>query len=120
MGDILDRGNLLFATIAAVVASLALGLPIPFYMPLLVLAVIYVPGLLLLGNLVGRLGSFGAVFGRDYSPLLTCAAMAWTAVQIPIILARWTSPLPVLQLIGGLAYLYYAVLVFFAVRTIFG
>jgi tetratricopeptide (TPR) repeat protein len=120
MGDILDRGSLLFASIGAIVATLALRPPLPFYMPLLVLAVVYVPGLLFLGNLLGRLGSFGAVLQRDYSPLLTCIAMAWTAVQFPIILARWTSPLAVIQLIGGLAYLYYAVLVFFAVRTVFG
>src|SRR4051812_42191006 len=120
MGEILDRGSLLFASIAAVLASLALRAPLPFYMPLLVLAIVYVPGLLFLGNLLGRLGSFGAVLQRDYSPLLTCIAMAWTAVQVPIILARWTSPLAVIQLIGGMAYLYYAVLVFFAVRTVFG
>jgi tetratricopeptide (TPR) repeat protein len=120
MGDILDRGSLLFASISAIVATLALRPPLPFYYPLLILAVIYVPGLLFLGNLLGRLGSFGTILQRDYSPLLTCTAMAWTAVQIPIVVARWTSPLPVLQLIGGLAYLYYAVLVFFAVRTVFG
>jgi tetratricopeptide (TPR) repeat protein len=66
------------------------------------------------------MGSFGAVLQRDYSPLLTCIAMGWTAVQIPIVLARWTSPLEVTQIIGGLAYLYYAALVFFAVRTVFG
>ena len=71
MGDILDRGSLLFASIAAIVATLALRPPLPFYMPLLVLAVVYVPGLLFLGNLLGRLGSFGAVLQRDYSPLLT-------------------------------------------------
>jgi tetratricopeptide (TPR) repeat protein len=120
MGDILDRGSLLFASVAAIVAALALRPPLPFYFPLLILAVIYVPGLLFLGNLLGRLGSFGAILQRDYSPLLTCVAMAWAAIQIPVVLARWTSPLAVMQIIGGLAYLYYAVLVFFAVRTVFG
>jgi len=120
MGDILDRGSLLFASIAAVAATLALRAPLPFYMPLLVLAIVYVPGLLVLGNLLGRMGSFGAVLQRDYSPLLTCVAMAWTAIQLPIVLARWTSPFSVVQLIGGLAYFYYADLVFFAVRTVFG
>src|SRR5262249_41616880 len=120
MGEILDRGSLLFATLAAIAATLALQPPLPFYMPLLVLAIVYVPGLLFLGNLLGRLGSFGAVLPRDYSPLLTCIAMGCTAVQFPIVLARWTSPLAVTQIIGGLAYLYYAVLVFFAVRTVFG
>jgi tetratricopeptide (TPR) repeat protein len=120
MGDILDRGSLLFASVSAIVAALVLRPPLPFYYPLLILAVIYVPGLLFLGNLLGRLGSFGTILQRDYSPLLTCVAMAWTAIQIPIVLARWTSPLSVMQLIGGLAYLYFAVLVFFAVRTVFG
>src|SRR5205085_6825088 len=41
-----------------------------FYTPLLVLAGIYVPGTLLVTNLIARLGAFGAVFQRDYSPLL--------------------------------------------------
>jgi tetratricopeptide (TPR) repeat protein len=120
MGDILDRGSLLFASVAAVAATLALRPPLPFYMPLLVLAVVYVPGLLFLANLVGRLGAFGTILQRDYSPLLTSVAMAWTASQIPIVAARWTGPYEVVLIVGGLAYLYFAVLVFFAVRTVFG
>jgi tetratricopeptide (TPR) repeat protein len=120
MGEILDRGSLLFASIAAAVAGLVLKMPVSFYTPLLVLAVVYVPGLLLLGSLVGRTGALGTMFQRDYSPLLTCVAMAWTAAQIPIVLAQWTGPLEVVEIVAGLAYLYFAVLVFFAVRTVFG
>jgi tetratricopeptide (TPR) repeat protein len=60
------------------------------------------------------------MFQRDYSPLLTCVAMAWTAVQIPIVLAQWTGPMEVVRIVAGLSYLYFAVLVFFAVRTVFG
>jgi tetratricopeptide (TPR) repeat protein len=120
MGEILDRGSLLFASIAAAAAGLALRMPVGFYVPLLLLAVVYVPGLLLLGVIVGRVGTLRTVFQRDYSPLLTCVAMAWTAAQIPIVLARWTSPREVLMIVGGLAYLYFAALVFFAVRTVFG
>ena len=120
MGEILDRGSLLFASIAVVATTAALRAPVPFYMPLLVLAVVYVPGLLVLGNLLGRLGSVGAVLQRDYSPLLTCVAMGWTACQLPLLLGRWTAPWPVLQILAGLAYGYFAVLVFFAVRTVFG
>ena len=52
------------------------------------LAVVYVPGLLLLGDLIARLGAFATVFQRDYSPLLTCTAMAWTAAQLPIVLSH--------------------------------
>src|SRR5207237_6275273 len=98
--------------------------PIPvavsFYTPLLVLAVVYVPGLLLISNLFAGLGAFGTVFQRDCSPLLTCTAMAWTAAQLPILLAQWTAPLAVLEIVGALAYLFFAVLLFFAVRTVFG
>jgi hypothetical protein len=53
-------------------ASIESGLRVSFYMPLLVLAVVYVPGVLLLSGMLGRLGGgLGSVFRRDYSPLLT-------------------------------------------------
>jgi tetratricopeptide (TPR) repeat protein len=120
MGEILDRGSLLFASIVAALAGLLLHMPVSFYTPLLVLAVVYVPGLLLLGVLIGRTGTLRTVFQRDYSPLLTCVAMAWTAAQIPVVLAQWTGPVEVVRIVAGLAYLYFAVLVFFAVRTVFG
>ena len=79
MGAILDRGSLLFASAAVLAATLLLKftapfLPISFFTPLLVLAVVYVPGVLLLATLLGRLGGLGVVFQRDYSPLLTCTA----------------------------------------------
>ena len=125
MGAILDRGSLLFASAAVLAASLWLKidapwLPFSFYAPLLVLAVFYVPGVLLLIGLLARMGGMGAVFQRDYSPLLTSAAMALAAVEIPLAVAAWVAPPPVLLCLGGLALLYFAVLMFFAVRTIFG
>ena len=153
MNGILDRGSLLFATLAVLVVTLVLEFsvrlpapPVPdgvtqsaqaeqipisraharpalafsFYTPLLVLAAIYVPGTLLVTNLLGRLGPFGSVFQRDYSSLLTCTSMAWTASQIPIVLAAWVAPLPVLGGVALVAYLYFAVLMFFAIRTVFG
>ena len=94
MGEILDRGSLLFASIAL----LAVGFALPrvrFYTPLLALAVVYVPGLLVLGALIARLGGLGMIFRRDYAPLLTCAAMALTAAQIPFLIAQWVAPWPV-------------------------
>ena len=125
MGEILDRGSLLFASLAAIGAALLLQagpvrFPFSFYTPLLVLAVVYVPGVLLLAVPIARLGALGTVFQRDYSPLLTCAAMAWSAVQLPLLLAVWTAPPMVLPILAGLIYLYFAVLMFFAVRTVFG
>src|SRR5579863_1645332 len=157
MSGILDRGSLLFASIAVLAASLLLqfslsaALPkapdalqqtqaakgdqdqseVPvapvrqrwsfsFYTPLLVLAVIYVPGTLLMTNLLAHLGGFGAVLERDYSTLLTCTSMAWAAVQIPLALAARLVPPGMLGIIAAVACLYFAVLMFFAVRTVFG
>jgi tetratricopeptide (TPR) repeat protein len=122
MSAILDRGSLLFASAAVLAATLLLkltvpGLPISFYTPLLVLAVVYVPGTLLLAALLGRLGGMGMVFQRDYSSLLTCTAMAFAAAEIPLALAA--SFVPVLYLLIA-ALLYFALLMFFAVRTVFG
>jgi len=93
---------------------------ISFYTPLLILSGIYVPGTLLVTNLIARLGAFGAVFQRDYSPLLACASMAWAAVHMPLIVVAWFAPIQVLAAVAAIAYLYFAVLMFFAVRTVFG
>jgi len=125
MGAILDRGSLLFASAAVLAASLWLKidapwLPFSFYAPLLVLAAVYVPGALLLSSLLARLGGAGVVFQRDYSPLLTSTAMALAAIEVPLAVAAWAVPPLVLLCLGGLALLYFAVLMFFAVRTIFG
>src|SRR5579862_7502697 len=125
MSAILDRGSLLVASISVLVVSAGLApanpwFRFPFYLPLLILAVVYVPGVLALCGLVGRASGFVASFQRDYSPLATCAAMAWAAASIPLVVAAWTAPLPVFQVIVALAVLYFAVLMFFAIRTVFG
>jgi tetratricopeptide (TPR) repeat protein len=126
MGDILDRGSLLYASLGALVVMLILNtglmlrIPLSFYTPLLILAGVYVPGLLLLATLIGRVGGAGAVFQRDYSPLLTCIAMAFSAAVVPLILAAWTGSGQVFLVVAALALLYFAVLVFLAVRTVFG
>jgi tetratricopeptide (TPR) repeat protein len=126
MSAILDRGSLLWASLSVVAVSLALQpaaanwIRLPFYGPLLVLAVAYVPGILLLCGLLGRLGGFVASFQRDYSPLLTCVAMAWSAANLPLAIAGLVAPPMVLMALAGVAYLYFAVLVFLAIRTVFG
>jgi len=123
MSAILDQGSLLFASLAVLAVSLfhKSGLAISFYMPLLVLAVAYVPGVLLLSGLLARLGGgLGSVFQRDYSPLLTCTAMAWSAANLPLALAGWMLPLPVFLILLAVAQLYFLVLMFFVVRTVFG
>lgn len=130
MSAILDRGSLLFASLSVLAVSALAGLSLApagrwfsfsFYTPLLLLAAVYVPGVLVLSKpLAGLGGSLRTVFHRDYSSLLTCTAMAWTAANLPLMAAAWVLPQPALGPITGLAYLYFAVLMFFAVRTVFG
>jgi tetratricopeptide (TPR) repeat protein len=122
MSAILDRGSLLFACIAAVVASLFLKttvhwLPISFFTPLLLLAAVYVPGTAALAAAIGRLGGAGIVLQRDYSSLLTCAAMAFAAAAVPFGLISQVAP-PAAA--AGVGVAYFALLMFFAVRTVFG
>ena len=125
MSDILDSGSLLFSSIAVLIVSFGLahwssGFPFPFYGPLFVLAVIYTPGLLLIGGWVGRTsGSFGSAFQRDYAPLLTCVAVAWSAANLPVALIGGLRP-ELFVAASGVGYMYCAVLIFFAVRTVFG
>src|SRR5215471_16939119 len=119
MSAILDRGSLLFASLAVLVANalVNLTLPVGFIMPLFVLAAIYVPGVLVLGAVIGRLGGVGVVMQRDYSPMLACAAMAMAAVEIPLAILLRVAPW---QYCLGAAIAYFVVLMFFAVRTVFG
>ena len=114
MSAILDRGSLLFASLAALAVSFLLP-GISFYAPLLVLAAFYVPGILLIGMPLA-----GARFDRDYSPMLACTAMAWTAASLPLAIAARVVPGGILWPVAGAACLYFAILMFFAVRTVLG
>jgi len=128
MSAILDRGSLLYACAAAIAVSLLFRVPwahaelmLNFYTPLLVLAAVFVPGVLLLSKLVAGIGgTFGAIFQRDYSSLLTCTAMAWSAANLPLALAAWILPATLWILMAIPIFLYFMVLMFFAVRTVFG
>ncbi len=125
MSDILDRGSLVFASVSVIVLSWLLGhtirgLLLSFYSPLLILAAIYVPGVLAISGIAGRFaGGFGSVFQRDYAPLLTCIASAWVAANLPLLAIGWFWPQFFVYAII-IAYLYCAVLVFLAVRTVLG
>jgi tetratricopeptide (TPR) repeat protein len=124
MGAVLDRGSALFAALAALAAALLLrsaaSLPFGFIMPVIVLALVYAPGVLLIGALLGRLGSPGAVFQRDYSPLVTCVTMAWAATALPLAAVAWLLPANALLWLLAAGLFYFAALMFFAVRTLFG
>ena len=126
MSAILDRGSLLWASLSVVAVSFGLQsaagnwVHLPFYGPLLALAVAFVPGILLLCAIFGRLGGFLVSFQRDYSPMLTCTALAWSAANLPLAVAGWFAPPVVVLALAGAAYLYFAFLVFLAIRTVFG
>ncbi len=120
MGDVLDRGSLLFFSVTVLAVSWATGgfsfWRFSFYLPLLALAAIYVPGVVILSGLIGRAG---IAFQRDYAPMLTCAAAAWTAANLPVLAVVWFLP-RLYAAASGAAILYFLVLMFFAVRTVFG
>jgi len=122
MSAILDRGSLLWASIFVLAVSLwAPSAPhVSFYTPLLMLAVAYVPGILLLCSLLGRLGGFVVSFQRDYSPLLTCVAMAWTGASLPLLVVGFVAPLQIVLAVAGVCALYFLFLVVLAIRTVLG
>lgn len=125
MSDLLDRGSLFASSLAVLAVSFALSrvtvlFRFPFYGPLFGIAVIYVPGLLLIGGMISRVsGGFHSVFQRDYAPLLTCVGAAWSAANLPLLFVAWFAPVIFLEA-ALIAYLWLAVLIFYAVRTVFG
>ncbi len=124
MSDILDRASLLFSLTAVFCVSLLLRtrFDIGFFTPLLLLAAAYAPGVLILSVLLARIaGGVGEVFRRDYAPLLTCIGMAWSAAFLPLAVAARLYPVPgFLVYAAAAASLYFLILMFFAVRTVFG
>lgn len=127
ISDILDRGTLLFASVAAIVVSALLQLAsgrapglLSTLLPLIILAAVYAPSTLVSATLVGRLGGLAVVFQRDYSPLLTCTLMCWAAANLPICIAGWVVPLPFLIGVAIACYAYLIVLMVLVVRTVFG
>ena len=90
---------------------------------LLALALIYVPGCLLVATLIAPVGTFGVVFRRDYGALLACALFSWAAAQLPFALLAlalagrsWAAHLGFL----AAGFLAFAVLMVLAVRVVLG
>lgn len=136
---ILDRGRLWFAIAASIAVSVLLHAPdlpsrapasavlrfvsyVPgaWLAPLLIVAAVLVPSIILI-RAVSGFGSFSVLIHNDYSPLLLCTLMSWTAAYLPLAIARFFLDdflfHPIAFLVSN-AYL--AVLVVFAVRTIYG
>ena len=76
MSAILDRGSLLYASLAVLAVSLLLrlsSLTFSFYIPLLVLALVYVPGVLLLSKLLAGVGGGLCGVGAEGASVVHCA-----------------------------------------------
>ncbi|MGB9180485.1 MAG: tetratricopeptide repeat protein [Pyrinomonadaceae bacterium] len=89
------------------------------------LAVIYVPLTVLLMILLESLGSFGVVLRRDFGSLLICTLMAWAAAHLPFALAGLALAsvhlsAVVLLAIHCASMCCFALLMIFALRTLFG
>jgi tetratricopeptide (TPR) repeat protein len=147
LGQILDRGRLWFAIVAALGVSLLLHLtdsvqqavlaspgfstvallrfisyePGSYLAPLLAVGMVLVPAIVL-SRAVAGFGSFGVLMRSDYSPLLICTLMCWAAGYLPLALARlWIDNVWLYQPSVYLASdLYFLVLAAFGVRAVFG
>jgi hypothetical protein len=98
---VLDRGQFLFALIAAVLATLAANLG---FQPLLIVAIVFVPVAILLLTAIASLGGGMTVLFRDYMPVLAGLLFAWTVAFLPAaILGRVGVGTAVVQQ-GGFVY----------------
>jgi tetratricopeptide (TPR) repeat protein len=93
--------------------------------PLLVVSLFYIPILVLLISLVGKIGNYGDVIAREYGTLATCSLMAWAAAHLPfsiigaVLFTQDTNPLIYLGLWAASSLLFGAFVVY-VVRTVLG
>ena len=112
MSAILDSGSLPFAVVAAALVNFGVARSIRESITLLVLLILlFVPISIAVISLWDHLGSFSVVLHRDYSPLLACILISWTAAFLPAVLSQWIAPVSLL---------YFLALATIAVRTVFG
>ena len=57
--------------------------PTEILQPLLVVSLFYIPILVLLVSLVGKIGNYGDVIAREYGTIATGSLMAWAAAHLP-------------------------------------
>ena len=138
IGRILDRGRLWVAVIAALCVSVLLHwrdfpLRVPpspllrfiswwpggYLAPLLTVAIVMVPSILLIRSF-GGFGGFMTLLNNDYVSLLMIAMMAWAAAYLPLAILRAFTDLPVGDPLIYLAVnLYFTFLLALGVRTVF-
>ncbi len=89
------------------------------FIPLLLLAVVFVPVAVIMVNSLEGTGSAAVVLPRDYMPMLVCHLMAYAAALLPAALMAWIPGLPDI-VIAPLAALYFGFLSICVVRTLSG
>jgi hypothetical protein len=120
LSSILDSGSLGLGAVAAALVSFGAVRSVRDSLTILVLvALIFVPACIAIIAAVDHLGSLGVVLRRDYSPLLVCILMCWTAAVLPAAIAAFIVPM-VLYWLYGVAVAFFLVLATLAVSTVFG
>jgi tetratricopeptide (TPR) repeat protein len=99
--------------------------PTGFFSTLAALALLYVPGTILLLVMFEPMGSFGLVLRRDYGALFACALMAWAGAHLPFALAGLAlgslkADAVALLALWLLSSICFGLLVVCALRTVFG
>lgn len=114
-GEILDKGSLTFAAVAAIAVAVALQ-SLSLLVPI---AVLFVPAaVIIIAAWTGR-GSAGVALQRDYAPMLACTLMAWAASHLPIIPFMYVAQdyLPWARIAAAV---YFALLAAIAIQTVAG
>jgi hypothetical protein len=115
LSTMLDSGSLAFAAVAAILVTVPFGT----LTHLVAIALVFVPAaVIVISSWTGR-GSAGVALHRDYTPMLACVLMAWTAAHL---LVAWVPfVLPQFTLHARIAATaYFLILAAVAVRTIAG
>jgi tetratricopeptide (TPR) repeat protein len=99
--------------------------PRNYFSPLIALAICFVPAIIFVLTLWDNLGGFSTILFRDYTALLVCVLLAWSAPYLLLAVANFA--LGAMQFPGydqpalwWIASLYFTTLSVFAVRTLFG
>jgi hypothetical protein len=113
------------ATPATLVERFAAINPTSYFSPLIALALCFIPIAILVLTKFESVGSFSMVLQRDYSSLLLCALLAWTASHLLLLLVNsvlWAmhSPAHNHPALWWGAHAYFLVLTALAMRTIAG
>jgi tetratricopeptide (TPR) repeat protein len=119
VGLILDRGNIGWAALLAIGATLLVHMP---FSTLLLMALVFTPVAALTAAKLAGAVSAGVALERDFMPALVCCLMAWTVALLPLVALRWlvllAPPIQMALLLAAL--IYFLGLSVCALRTVAG